>query len=108
MLPDVSLARTRLQRVRSMRVLAALALAFALLALSCKLGRDLIDLPPLGPSRADAGALIFSYKDKKSVACEDNKHLSCKVRGEFLEVEELDCTSTGQVCNIERGCIACT
>jgi hypothetical protein len=87
--------------------LALVALVALCAGLSCKLGRDLIDLPPLGAG-TDAGPPIFSCKDKNSIACEDNKHLSCKVRGEFLEVEELDCSITGEVCNLTRGCIACT
>jgi IgGFc binding protein len=72
---------------------------------SCDLG-GVIDLPLLPPS-PDAGQASFICKEAGDTACENNAYLSCKVAGEFLQVQRRDCTPAGQVCNLAQGCIAC-
>ncbi|MFI5307916.1 MAG: IgGFc-binding protein [Polyangiales bacterium] len=72
---------------------------------SCDLA-GVIDLPPLPPG-PDAGPARFICKKASDTACEDNAYVSCKVVGEFLQVQRRDCTPAGQVCNLARGCIAC-
>jgi hypothetical protein len=84
-----------------------LALA-SLAALSCDVGSDTIELPPLPLRTNDAGVPVFTCASEDDLVCENNVHLSCRRVGEFLEVVEFDCTPKDKVCDRERTCIVCS
>jgi len=92
---------------RSSRLLQGLLVALVGSS-ACDVGGDTIELPPLPLRTNDAGIPVFSCAHSDDVACDGNVHLSCRPVGEFLEVEALDCTPKGMVCDLDRTCITCT
>ena len=90
------------------RIPRRLAWPLALLSLlSCEIGGDVIEVPPLPPRTDEGGNPVFTCEDESSVACDRNVHLSCVRRGEFLEIVERDCGAEDRVCNVTRECIVC-
>jgi len=84
------------------------ALALSLLGISCQLGPDQIQLPPIAAASRDAAPPPFVCRQESSVSCDRNVHQSCRRVGEFLEVEEVDCGAMGKVCDVARVCITCS
>lgn len=94
-----------------MRRAALLALIWTALCLclgSCQVGGDDITLPPLKARVSEAGVPLFTCFDTDTRACNGTLLLSCKVVGEFLQSQEVDCAKKGGVCDPVRGCITCS
>jgi hypothetical protein len=78
----------------------------ALLA-GCEIGGETITVPPLDAAMSDPAA-PFVCTSEASRRCVGNKHFSCKRYEEFLEVVELNCGDTAQICDVERVCLNCS
>ena len=70
-------------------------------------GGGRVEVPPLEAPTDDAGRPVFYCRDEDSVACEENVHKKCVRVGEFVEIQEVDCTAKGMVCSVTRECITC-
>jgi IgGFc binding protein len=90
------------------RRVRALGLALCVCLAACEFAPRRIELPVL-PARADADAGLpkFNCQDENSHGCQGSVHVTCARRVEFLEALEQDCAASGQICDVERGCITC-
>ena len=67
-----------------------------------------IELPRLAArNQPDAGRPKFVCKEADSHGCQGEVHVRCERRGEFVEVIEVDCATSGQICDVERECVVC-
>lgn len=88
-----------------MRAAAALLLVWSLGA--CKLGTDLIELPPLPERPPPSSRPAFTCTSESATSCEDNVYVTCERVGEFLQSRREDCGADGRICRNGYGCSTC-
>jgi hypothetical protein len=85
------------------------ALGLMLAGIGCDLKPRQIGLPPL-PDAGDRAnqAPVQVCKTGDTSVCAGNKHYRCMASEEFLESVETDCSAMGLLCDVARGCVACS
>jgi IgGFc binding protein len=76
--------------------------------IACNPAPRLIELPPLPDAGGDREMPVQVCKEDQKSRCVGNVHYRCMASEEFLESIPNNCTAQGLLCDVERGCIACS